>query len=251
MTKAEQKEKVVEFISRGSEIAKKEYNTNGLYPRISGPLFEGWMNEINIFSERYLKGHPLQAEIHTTFHHRQTQISSHKYMMGHLNALASDSEYWQDASIESDTAQPVRLLKREENTMKPIIFISHRSTDAEVADMLRDYLVATGIPNEYIFCSSLPGNDVAQSISREVKEKIANSTVNIAILSEEYYKSAYCLNEAGIIWLQEPKVPAIVIGLPEMTHTNMYGFLSSDYKLRRLDSATDISAISLNVSKSL
>ena len=127
--------------------------------------------------------------------------------------------------------------------MTPIIFISHRSTDAEVADMLRDYLVATGIPNEYIFCSSLPGNDVAQNISREVKEKIANSTVNIAILSHAYYESAYCLNEAGIIWLQEPNVPAIVVGLPEITHTNMYGFLNSDNKLRRLNDANDISAI--------
>lgn len=243
MTKAEQKKKVLEFISRGSEIAVKEYNTSGLYPRISGPLFEKWMNEINIFSERYLKDHPLQAEIHTTYFHHKTQMSSHKYMMGHLDALASDSEYWQDESPELDVVQPVHSHKGEENTMIPIIFISHRSTDAEVADMLRDYLVATGIPNEYIFCSSLPGNDVAQSISREVKEKIANSTVNIAILSEEYYKSAYCLNEAGIIWLQEPNVPAVVIGLPEITHTNMYGFLSSDYKLRRLDSATDISAI--------
>ena len=48
MTKTEQKKKILEFISRGAEIAEKEYNTSGLYPRISGPLFEGWINEINI-----------------------------------------------------------------------------------------------------------------------------------------------------------------------------------------------------------
>lgn len=49
------------------------------------------------------------------------------------------------------------------------ILISHRSTDAPVADMIKDFLVNTGIPNEKIFCSSLPGNDVGEKISPEVK----------------------------------------------------------------------------------
>ncbi len=125
----------------------------------------------------------------------------------------------------------------------PVIFISHRTEDAEVADMIRDYFVATGIPNEYVFCSSLPGNDVKTVISREVKGKIQNSAVNIAILSRGYYQSAYCLNEAGIFWLHDAKTPVVAIGLPEITHTNMHGFVNSDYKLRRLDNENDISDI--------
>lgn len=145
-----------------------------------------------------------------------------------------------DESLVPDDMLPV---KGEDNTMMPIIFISHRTEDAGVADMLRDYLIATGIPNEYVFCSSLPGNDVKSVISREVKDKIANSAVNIAILSRGYYESAYCINEAGIIWLQEPQTPALVVGLPEISHANMYGFLNSDYKLRRLDNTNDISEI--------
>gem|GEM_PF-5576183 len=39
--------------------------------------------------------------------------------------------------------------------MNPIIFISHRTTDAKVADMLKDYLVATGIPNEMRFVKGI------------------------------------------------------------------------------------------------
>ena len=42
-----------------------------------------------------------------------------------------------------------------EAIMRESIFISHRSTDKDVADMLKDFLVATGIPNDKIFCSSL------------------------------------------------------------------------------------------------
>lgn len=122
-----------------------------------------------------------------------------------------------------------------------MIFISHRTTDKYVADMLVDFFSATGVPINEIFCSSLPGNDVKTKISKEVKEALNSSVVNIAILSNDYYKSAYCLNEAGILWYKEE--PVILIALPEIDINNMYGFLDNDYKLHRLDSETDISDI--------
>lgn len=249
MAKNKQKEKILEFIERGEEIAKKENNKSSYIPHISGPLFEAWMNEINTFNERYLKDHPLYTEIRSTYSHHKSQLTSHKFMMGHLEALANDTEYWQDLSPKHTVALPVTRPNGEENIMTPVIFISHRTVDAEVGDMLRDYFIAMGIPNEFIFCSSLPGNDVTSVISREVKEKITCSTVNIAILSHDYYESAYCVNEAGIIWMQDPDVPAIIVGLPEISHTNMLGFLNGDYKLRRLDNLGDISAIYDTVQK--
>lgn len=254
MTKKEQKQKVIEFVARGKEIEKKENNPSDYIPHISGPLFEAWMNEINIFNERYLKDHPLHSDIRTTYFHHKSQITSHKFMMGHLEALVSDSDYWNKSEHGEQSSHHYIPSYRErgaKSTMTPIIFISHRSTDAEIADMLKDYLVTTGIPNDYIFCSSLPGNDVSSVISREVKQKIVNSTVNIALLSKTYYESAYCTNEAGIIWLQDPEVPAIVIGLPEVNHTNMHGFLNGDYKLRRLDDLGDISATYETIQKAV
>jgi hypothetical protein len=122
-----------------------------------------------------------------------------------------------------------------------VIFISHRSTDKNVADAVFDFFVGTGIPREMIFCSSLPGNDVKHKISDEVKNAIKNSCLNIAILSNDYYKSAYCLNEAGILWFQD--TPVIPIALPEIKPESMIGFLNSDYKIRRLDDADDIAFI--------
>lgn len=132
-----------------------------------------------------------------------------------------------------------RINFKTSNELK--IFISHRATDGDIADALFDFFVSTGIPREMIFCSSLPGNDVKEKISTEVKEAIKNSCLNIAILSDEYYKSAYCLNEAGILWFLD--VPVIPIALPEISHQNMIGFLNDDYKIRRLDDADDIAYI--------
>lgn len=246
MTKSEQKAKILQFIEQGNEIKSKEYhNSSGALsiPYISGPLFESWMNEIKIFNERYLKDHPLYKEINSTVFHHKGQLSSHKNMMGHLSALANDQEYWNVNDFDPIVSGVQKNTTNDDAKMAPVIFVSHRSEDAEVAEMLLDYFVSMGIPKSYIFCSSLPGNDVKQAISREIKEKMKNSSVNIVILSNNYYKSAYCLNEAGIVWLQDPQTPAIIVALPEINHTNMQGFLNSEYKLRRLDNLNDISAV--------
>lgn len=128
----------------------------------------------------------------------------------------------------------------EEKDIRTEIFISHRSTDALFAEMIKDFLVATGIPNDRIFCSSLPANDVDEQISREIKIHLKNAIINILILSRDYYESPYCLNEAGVAWYLD-EVLAIPIGLPEIDHKGMIGFLNGDYKLRRLDNDCDIS----------
>ena len=137
----------------------------------------------------------------------------------------------------------------QDKKVNSVIFISHRSTDKEVADMIVDFFSATGISRDKIFCSSLPGNDINEKISDEVKMALKNSAINIAILSYDYYQSAYCLNEAGVLWYND--VPVIPIALPEINSNNMYGFLNSEYKLRHLDLDTDISYIYDTVSEAV
>ena len=146
--------------------------------------------------------------------------------------------------VEADKVDDTKDCGREEQAMsegmeRDSIFISHRTVDAAVADMIKDFLVSTGIPNEKIFCSSLPGNDVAERIPSEVKTNLHQSALNILILSCDYYDSAYCLNEARIAWYLD-EVTAIPIGMPEINHENMHGFLNAEYKLRRLSEDGDI-----------
>lgn len=120
------------------------------------------------------------------------------------------------------------------------IFISHSTKDCYVANMVKDFLVKTGIPNEKIFCSSIPGNDVKENIAKEIKNHLNKSLFNILIISRNYYESAYCLNEAGIIWFLD-FVNSYVICLPEISHTCTRGFINNDFKLRRLNSDDDLS----------
>lgn len=141
---------------------------------------------------------------------------------------------------EVNTQQATSAEKVEQE--KPIIFISHSSKDKKVAEMLADFFFGTGIPRETVFCSSLPGNDVNYRISDEVKTAIKNSIINVAILSMNYFKSAYCLNEAGIMWYRDD-VPVVLVALPGINEKNIKGFFDKHDILRRLNSNTDISII--------
>lgn len=107
------KEKVNEFIKRGEEIKSLEYRParNGFISYISGPKFDAWMGEINIFNKRYLKKHPLYNSINTTYFHYKNNVSSCDDMLGHLRALASDSEFFNDMSVgETDAHKIVRTI---------------------------------------------------------------------------------------------------------------------------------------------
>ena len=91
------RETVIELIRRGEEIRQIENRSQvqGLNV-VYGPKFDEWMSAINIFNSRKLKTHPLHEDIHTTFFHRQN-MHAFDNMMGHLKALANDTEYWESA----------------------------------------------------------------------------------------------------------------------------------------------------------
>ena len=243
MTQNKPTEKLASLIAQGEKLVMSAACPDGVIgvPVVSRIEFDSWMGEVNTFNERQLKMHPQYDAIHAAFFTRRNHKRNCEEMVGLLKSVAQDIDYWETKNTGS--LPPHNSLSIKEVTdLQPTVFISHRSSEAKVADMLRDFLVGTGIPNDCIFCSSLPGNDVKHRISPEVKEKIKYSAVNIALLSNDYYNSAYCVNEAGIIWLREEAIP-IVIGMPEITHDNMLGFLNNDYKLRRLNSDDDIAAI--------
>lgn len=85
------------------------------------------------------------------------------------------------------------------------IFISHANSDREYAIFLYDFLTyGLGIYPEDIFCSSIPGSNIPQGedfdffILNKLKE--SSECYTIAIISDAYYNSNYCLYELGAAW---------------------------------------------------
>ncbi len=234
-------------------------------PFNQNPQYSQWMTSVSLFAQRHLQDHPLFKDIESAYFFRNDRQQGFVAMLGLLDTISKDNEYWKQTNalqsgqsssafaIQANNMLSPSLGKEErladqapESKKMPghrnTVFISHRSIDKAVADMLFSFLIKTGVPRESIFCSSLPGNDVKQLISSEVKQAIRTSLVNIAILSEDYYESAYCVNEAGILWYLD-SVCVIPITLPEITSDKMIGFLNKEYKPRHLDNSDDIAYI--------
>ena len=97
---------------------------------------------------------------------------------GMLNLLPCSFSYFERKAA----AQAMPLASTTEEKVDSIIFISHRSTDKDVADMLVDFFCGTGIPRNSVFCSSLPGNDINEKISGEVKAALKSSAKRVFLL---------------------------------------------------------------------
>jgi hypothetical protein len=79
------------------------------------------------------------------------------------------------------------------------IFISHATPDRELASKFVDLLqLGIGIAREQIFFSSYPGSiPNAEYFVKRILMELNDSQLVIAILSHAYFKSQFCLAEAG------------------------------------------------------
>lgn len=103
MKAALSKEYVEYLIHRGEIIGEEEYHPSkdGFFPDyVDGPKYDIWMNEINIFNERYLQGHPIYSCITNSFQNHKSNISAFEDMIGYLRALAEDDEFWDEIEKE-------------------------------------------------------------------------------------------------------------------------------------------------------
>jgi len=247
MDKLQQKKKIDELLLNAEKIRLKESNypsTQGILipDYVGGPMCDEWLNEVYIFSNRYLINHPLFNKIKEIYDYKTARYSTFEDMVSLLKSLTNDNEFW---SIPYTQERELNVAGQNiVNDSSYTIFISHRTTDKEFAEIFVNFLISIGVPFNSIFCSSLPGNDVKEQISKEVNSAIKKSVCNIVLLSKEYYESAYCLNECGIIWyLNSMNIPVIPIGLRDVTFENMLGFLDRNYILRRLNNSDDLDQI--------
>lgn len=85
------------------------------------------------------------------------------------------------------------------------IFVSHASTDRIYANLLVDFLTnGLGLDNSDVFCSSVAGSDIPIGVdfNEYILSKIKESSefFTIAIISNSYYNSRYCIYELGAAW---------------------------------------------------
>gem|GEM_PF-3632198 len=110
------------------------------------------------------------------------------------------------------------------------LFISHSTIDKEAATLLVNFLVnGLGINEELIFCSSVSGHEipVGQNFNDYILKKIRQSSrfFTIAIISNVYYNSKYCLYELGAAWGLSKSTSIIPFLIDGMNRGNLKDFI--------------------------
>ena len=97
---------------------------------------------------------------------------------------------------------------------KKLVFISHAAADAPVAKIFVNLIESgIGVLPKNIFCISNKGQGIrpGAEFKLSIRENLDDATTVIALISENYYNSPFCMCELGGTWLQAKDIIPILI----------------------------------------
>jgi hypothetical protein len=134
------------------------------------------------------------------------------------------------------------LLDIDKTIKQRKIFISHSSEDINYVAPFTELLLNIGASKDTLFCSSVEGFGIP--LGRDIidflrDEFIKNELLVIFMLSKDYYKSAFCLNEMGAAWGFKYDYQSII--LPKFDLKNIKGSIYPSKLALKLDDNQNIS----------
>lgn len=114
---------------------------------------------------------------------------------------------------------------------KKMLFISHAQKDERIVRLFIDLLYDIGLDEDEIFCSSISeiGIPIKVDIYKYLRDKLnSDDIIPIFVLSQNYYRSAACLNEMGAVWLCQKDYYMFLI--PPFTFTDIKGAINPNKK---------------------
>lgn len=139
------------------------------------------------------------------------------------------------------------------------IFISHSKFDQSAVSLLVAFLVnGIGVKEESIFCSSVDGHDIPVGVNFNdyIRDQLkdSNGCLTLAIISNDYYNSKYCLYELGAAWGIGDKKNIIPILIKNMHFGNLQDFIShvqaiDALKKKQINKLNDFIQKDSNISK--
>lgn len=120
------------------------------------------------------------------------------------------------------------------------VFISHSCKDRVYAEAITDFLTLIGIPDDKIFCSSIPEYHIPldEDIYGYIKHLFTEKKVYVLfLLSENYYSSTACLNEMGAAWVLQTAYTSLL--LPGFEFKDIQGAVKAGRISIKLDGNED------------
>ena len=196
--------KLKDLIANGFEVKKINYvhNTDSdiLMPDyIAGKEYDLWMNEISIFSKRYLQLHPLFSEIMKAYEIKNHDWGTTSYdnMMGYLEAIYKDDEFFETTND----------IKNQEGKKTKSVFLCHSSKDKffvrELAERLSNNGVKVWIDEAEI--------NIGDSLTDKIGKAIVDTDYVCAVLSYNSINSNWVQKELQVALQKEFEGKKVVI----------------------------------------
>ncbi len=125
----------------------------------------------------------------------------------------------------------------------PNVFISHASPDKALADSFVRLLEGgVGLSPKQIFCASLEGQGIppGEDFKAFIAKQLLDTEVVIALISENFYASAFCMCELGATWIQAKRFVPILV--PPLGFSDLRAVLEGVQCLK-LDSGADLDVL--------
>lgn len=147
--------------------------------------------------------------------------------------------------ITDDITNPIRKSLQQStsnnkteapNKKKRKLFISHAFNDKESVEKIISLFEFLGLGDSNMVCSSIDGYGIP--LGEDIFEYLRNLYIDselfvLYIHSQEYYKSAVCLNEMGAAWVIKTEYCSIL--LPGFEYKDMRGVVKSGTIAIKLD----------------
>lgn len=120
------------------------------------------------------------------------------------------------------------------------VFISHASGDQALGNALVDLLESgIGIPHDAIFysASKTQGVPPGRNFTDDIKRQFRNAEIVLALISENYYASAFCMAELGAAWVTAKRLVPILV--PPITYGSLRAVLGGIQALK-IDDENDL-----------
>jgi hypothetical protein len=184
---------------------------------LAGEEYDIWMNRVKLFTDKYMKSHPLYEELIKYFNIRHNSYGT-SVLDGVVSILkVTEIDNSTDSSNDSSS-------KKDK-----IIFLSHSSRDIEYVTQFVQLLENMHIRdlNLKLICSSLSGYDIPnnKNIYDYQKKQFKKDVFVILLLSKNYYSSVACLNEMGATWITTENYQAILT--PEYEYSQTKGAIDA------------------------
>lgn len=178
---------------------------------------------LNAEDRRQLCVYETERDIAYMVTYANQHVSPGVFFVYHNQDVVHTSKYAKDITKEmtqgaiaivDDIKTKEAAQESKEEPKRPLLFISHSSSDEVMVTGLVEMLRSIGFDKNNLFCSSVPGYDIpeGEDIYDFLQTKLSGCELFVVfVLSDAYYKSAACLNEMGAAWVLKANYSTIIV----------------------------------------